>query len=190
MPSSAVEVCNDALDRVGAAPILSLDDNSVSGRLCARNFPLVRDHVLSVYPWNSTTARASLAASLPAPPFGFANRYPLPADCLRVLGIEDEIDLAIRWRVEGREVLTDAGGPLLLRYSARADVGLWSPALGDAVAVRMAARMAFALTGNATLAGNLTALADSALREARRLDAIEASQDDALTTDDWLRARL
>lgn len=109
MTFSAVQICNRALDILGADPVLSLTDNSEAGRLCNRNFAPVRDAVLRAYPWNAAMRRAALPALAEPPSWGFAAAYQLPVDCLRLWRVENE-DCA-DWRVEGRTVVTDMAAP-------------------------------------------------------------------------------
>ncbi len=86
MPS-VVDICNEAMDLLGAATITALTENSKEARLCNRRFSTVRDATLRSHSWNCAIARADLAADSTAPSFGFANQFPLPTDpfCLRVL---------------------------------------------------------------------------------------------------------
>ena len=86
MPS-VVDICNEAMDLLGAATITSLTENSKEARLCNRRFETVRDHVLRAHPWNCAITRKELAKDSDAPAFGFNHQFTLPTDpfCLRVL---------------------------------------------------------------------------------------------------------
>jgi len=187
MTLSAVQICNRALDILGADPVLSLNDNSEAGRLCNRNFAPVRDAVLRAYPWNAAMRRAALPALAEAPAWGFAAAYQLPADCLRLWRVENE-DLA-DWRVEGRTVVSDIAAPLRILYLARLDdPGFFDPLLAEAVAGRLAADLAYRLTGSSALGNQAWSLYQAKLAEARRVDAQEGSAE-ALRAVDWLQAR-
>lgn len=190
MAGSVTEICNRALDLLGARPIVSLDDPTIEARLCGRNYATARDAVLRLYPWNDAAGRASLAADLAAPAFGFANAFTLPIDCLRVVAVEGEVRFRISWRVEGNKVLSDGGAPLLIRYTKRlVDPGLIGPLLADVIAAQLAAVVAFGITNSASRAQEMQALRGLMLREARQVDALEQSQDEQVTADDWSGAR-
>ena len=88
MPS-VVDLCNSALDKAGHGAITSLEDNTKAARLCSRNWPLVRDRVLRVHPWNFAVKRTNLAAHETAPDWGFTAKFPLPSDFLRLLEVRD-----------------------------------------------------------------------------------------------------
>ena len=85
--ASVVDLCNRALDLLGAANITSLTENSKEARLCNGNFDDVRDAVLRSHPWNIAITRRALARDTDTPAFGFSFQYSLPTDpfCLRVL---------------------------------------------------------------------------------------------------------
>lgn len=190
MASSEVAIANRALDALGASPITSLDDDTAAAGACKRNLPLARDYVLRSYPWNCATRRVSLPALVTGPAFGFAKAYQLPSDCLRVFALQDDVLYGQRWRVEGGKLLTDVGAPLYLRYIARVeDVAQWDVMLADVIAARLAASIAFTVTSNAGLAAQMLQAYQQMHAEARRMDAMEASQDEGLTADSWTGAR-
>lgn len=190
MASSEVSIANRALDALGASPITSLDDDTAIAGACKRNIPLARDYVLRSYPWNCATRRASLPALVTGPAFGFSYTYQLPADCLRVIAMQDDVLYGQSWRVEGAQILTNVGAPLRLRYiAALTDVSQWDAMLAEAIALRLAANIAFTVTSSASMAQQMFQAAQLAHAEARRMDAREASQDAALTADLWSSAR-
>ncbi len=57
MPS-VVDICNEAMDLLGAATITALTENSKEARLCNRRFSTVRDATLRSHSWNCAIARA------------------------------------------------------------------------------------------------------------------------------------
>lgn len=190
MASSVVQICNLALDMLGAGPIASLDDPNKAAGLCKRNYELARDAALRAYPWNCARARVSLAASTTAPVFEFTNAFPLPVDCLRVLAVEDEVLVGISWRVEGRSLLANTSGPLRVAYVATVtDPARYDALLVNAIAAHLAALIAFAVTGKDSLSERMLAVATALERKAARIDAREQTQDDAVTADLWSGAR-
>jgi hypothetical protein len=187
MSLSAVQICNRALDILGADPILSLADNTEAGRLCNRNYPAVRDAVIRAYPWNAAMRRAALPALAEAPAWGFAKASEMPTDCLRLWRVADEG--FSDWRVEGRRVVSDIGPPLRILYlAALDDTTLVDPLMGEAIAGRLAADLAYRLAGSTSLASHAWTIYQSKLAEARRVDAQEGTAE-GLVARDWLDAR-
>ena len=104
MPLTDIDLCNEALDLVGASPIQSFADGTIEADVCARLFPNVRDRVLREYPWNCAQTRSTLPLYLHDPAWGFSYAYELPNTpdyCLRVLSIAQN-DEACRDCPEGR----------------------------------------------------------------------------------------
>ena len=181
-----IEICNRALDHLGADSISSLVEGTKAANLCARNYPIARDAVLRASPWNTAMRRAALPALTTAPAWGFAYQYQVPADCLTVTRLEDEDAI---FRVEGRQILTDEGAPLNILYIARiTDTAQFDPALCEAIAARLASDIAYAVTGSATMTQTMLEVYERVLREARGVDAQEGTPE-TFDTDEWLRSR-
>ena len=182
---STVDICNRALQKLGERKITSLDDDVKTARECKRAFELVRDAVFRDHPWNSLLARASLAALSEAPAWGFATQFQLPVDCLRVL----EADTSHDWQVEGRKILSDAGAPLNILYVRQeTDPTQYDLLLVEALAARLAAELAEALTQSNTKKEAAERQYLDVLSRARRADAQEGTARQ-LTRSTWLEAR-
>lgn len=177
--SSVVAICNRALDMLGAEPVTSLDDDTKAARLCARNYEPVRDAVLRAYPWNAAIRRTSLAALSEAPAWGYARQFQLPEGpdpepCLRLLAIDGESEFGLRYKIEGRRILTSEPAPLRILYIARlSDPSQLDPMLADVIATRLAADLSYSLTASAALGQTLMGIYQAKLNEARMTDAEE-----------------
>ena len=87
--SSVVEVCNLALSHLGdSATIASIDppEGSAQAEHCARFYPIARDSLLEMHPWNFATRRVSLAA-LEVPTWAWTYAYAVPVSCVKVLSV-------------------------------------------------------------------------------------------------------
>ncbi|MDH4385133.1 MAG: hypothetical protein QE280_06800 [Caulobacter sp.] len=190
MPASLTAIGNAALARLGQGGILSLDDEDDRARWIRSRIEDVRDLVLRTGRWHFAVARAQLPAEAVAPPFGFARQYPLPADCLQLV---DVVGLPAApggaFALEGGRILTNAAAPLSIRYVRRVvDVAAWDPLFAEAVVCRLAMDLAEKLTQSRSRAEAAARDYQLALREAFRVNAIEAPPE--LTPDgDWLTVR-
>jgi hypothetical protein len=192
--ASATEICNRALTLLGQRPIAALDDGTEPANALGRLYPQTLDYVLRLYPWNSATFMARLAANVVEPMWGYSFAYPLPSDpfCLRVLRLRAEAEQDLHWRLQGREIVSDIGAPLDIVFIGRpSNVGVLDPLLVDAIAHKLAADAAYVITQSDSAVSRMVQLYERALRDAKRVDAREQSQDDRVVDDGpWLSARL
>lgn len=183
--ASAVEICNRALVRLGEDTITALDNDSDRARVCNAIYNEVKETTLSEYPWNCTIYRATLAPLAEAPVWNFAYAYQLPTDpyCLRVL--EANLDITYYpWRVEGRTLVTDAGGSVDIMYIALVqDENQIPPILRELISIRLAAEICYPITGDYKLSASLWQLYDKKKREATLTDGQEGTPRRADSTD-------
>jgi hypothetical protein len=175
MAVSETSICNDALIMIGANTISSLSDNTKEARLCNEQYEKIRDQLLFGHPWNFAIKRIDLAAdpSLPSGYWGHAYAHTLPSDCLRILCIESEDQAP--WVVEGGKVFSDIT-PLNLRYIRKeTDTTKFSKGFEEALAAKLAHRLAYALTQSATAAESVRTQAEELLSKAMSFDGQEGS---------------
>jgi len=186
---STVDICNRALQKVGAAAQLaSLDDDTKEARACRRAYDPVRRSALRLHPWNFALARAGLAALAEAPAWGHAYQYAWPADALRILAVNGDAR-GLEWRVEGRRVLADAGPPLDVLYIRdEADAAVFDAQFREALAHLLAIELAEPITQSNTKKQILEGERDRILAAATRSDALESTPRD-LPEDSWLAVR-
>ena len=185
MPST-VDICNLALQRLGAKPISSLSDDSTAARECNRVYDHARDSELRSHPWNFARKRASLAASSTVPAFGYDLQYPLPADFLRLLPTAEQDD----FQIEDGNILTDDTAPLEVTYIyQQTDPNAFDQTFVDLLVSRIAMDLVEKLTqSNQKLIAAQNRYVASQ-REARRVNAFERTAQ-VPPTDSWITARL
>ena len=177
--ASVVNMCNSALNLLGASTISALTDDTKNARLCNQRYEPVRNRVFRSHAWNCLHKRVQLAQNSAAPVVEYDHAYALPSDCLRVLkvhnGTTDGIQSAIDYKLEGRNIVTDEGTVYLIYVALDTDPNNYDSYLQESISHQLAADLCYAITNNATLANNYMARADERLREARFIDASENS---------------
>ena len=168
--ASTVDICNGALNQLGATTILSLTEDSKNARLCNSRFTQVRDGVFRSHPWNCLQKRIELAQDTTAPAWGFKYAYTLPADCLRLLRI---LDYDSNYKVEGRKILSDTETMKILYVSRVTDPNEYDDSLRETLSSALSADIAFAVTSNNTTATNMYNLFQDKLKDARFIDSTE-----------------
>jgi hypothetical protein len=173
--ASTVDICNGALNQLGATTILSLTEDSKNARLCNSRYTQVRDGVFRSHPWNCLQKRVELAADTTAPAWGFTSAYTLPADCLRLLKI---LDYDSNYKVEGRKILSNASTMKILYIGRITDPNEYDELLRETLSASLAADIAFAVTSNNTTATNMYNLFQDKLKDARFVDSTEGQNVD------------
>ena len=197
--ASVVDLCNRALDLLGAANITALTENSKEARLCNGNFDDVRDAVLRSHPWNIAITRKALPRDSDAPEFGFTYQYTLPTEpyCLRLLSfwnsnVNNEVaayDSNVMFKVEGRKILSNEGTCNIIYIGRVTDTENFDSLLNKAISARLAAEIAYNITGSNSVAQNMLTIYEARLKEAKGVDSMEGYPEQP-QADDFTNIRL
>jgi hypothetical protein len=90
MAVSEVGICNAALAHIGdAATVSSINppEGSVQSEHCQRFYPMARDTLLEMHPWNFSTRRVSSPAERTSETTVWAHAYVLPENPLKVFSV-------------------------------------------------------------------------------------------------------
>lgn len=191
--ASKVSIANRALSKLGEDRILLLTDNTKAARTINQMFDDVLDAELRRHNWKFAIKRDSLPALAIAPAWGYSFQYPLPADFLKLVQVND---LYVRsgtqqalWSVEGGNILTNLSAPLKVRYVYRVtNPGLFDPLFAEALACRLALEACETLTQSETKYNRVAEQYKANLMEALRVDSI-SNPPDELPQGSWLDAR-
>ena len=106
---------------------------------------------------------------------GYAHRFALPTDFVRLMEINGEQVTASDeyFEIEGNYILTDST-EVSIRYIATETISTLGPLLQNAIALRLAAKVAVPLLGSAEKHALMVQLFAKALAEARQVDALES----------------
>ena len=191
--ASVVDICNGALNQLGASTILSLTEDSKNARLCNARYTQVRDSLFRSHPWNCLIRRVELARDTETPAWGFSYQFTLPADCLRVLTI---LNYDYDYKVEGRKILANHDTVKIQYVSRVTDANQYDELLRETISASLAADIAYAVTSSNPTASNMYNLFQDKLREARFVDATEGQnhnpdngQSDIIGASSFINAR-
>lgn len=187
MAASEVDIVNGALRRLGDKPITSLTDDTVRARLANGLFTEVRDSVLRAHPWNCAVNRVELALIVATPSHGYDYQFQLPTDpyCLRILSVNallGDNDPGDEWKVEGRKLLCNSSTAKIRYIGQVTDPNNFDSMLYEAIMLRMAAEMAYPITGSTSVATLMWNLFETKMKEARGVDGQEGTPEQANDT--------
>ena len=202
MSHSQTDICNSALQRVGAATILNITDNSREARACAVAYDSNRRTELRKRKWRFALRRVTLAPDVASPVFEYQYAFTLPSDCLRIVLPAD--NPALDWSVEGRKILTNtfqspflgtanqpavSGPALFLRYVADIeDATQFDPTFYEMLCISLALDICEPLTNSNQKKQTLLAEYREALIAAAKAQAFETLPADP-PADEWWLAR-
>jgi hypothetical protein len=185
--SSNVGIANNALLELGADRITSLDQDTEPARIVKHVFDQERDSLLEEHPWNFAVARAEISLLAEAPTYGFRNAFRLPADCLRVLGVDDE---RAAYRIEDGRLLCDLD-QVKIRYLRKVTNPKEMPAtFRSALSARIAAKIVIKLTASGAAGRErMEILYQRRLRIAKSADALSGGTTPASRPTAFIDAR-
>jgi len=154
MATTTTDVANIALLKLGEELIADLDsDTGRSGLAVAEVFVDTRNEVFRTLPWACLVKRANLVVSETTNYSEFDLIYTLPADCLRALEISvDSASQNIIYRIEGPDLVTDEVDANLRYVAAVETPATWDATLLEAIAIKIATKIAYRITGNPNIA--------------------------------------
>jgi len=149
---SEVSICNQALTALGANTIISLDDDTTEAKLCKTHYAPLRDAVIEAHNWTFATTWVNLAKSADPELSEFANAFPIPADVVRVIFVGEDYDHPnVAWQVQGNSVVTKDTTCKCQVIKIVTDPNKFSPLFVQALAARLSADMAVAITSSRSL---------------------------------------
>lgn len=190
-----VDLANMSLTMLGQQPITALTDDNNRANLADARLADVRDTVLRAHAWNCAIVRASLTEDVTAPTWGYKNRFILPNDFIKLVKTEENTtDYQIESGNEGGTpslyMLTDESELNITYVYKVTDVSKMDVTLKHAIATRLAAEIAIAVSGEVALEGSMMSKYQLILAEAKFEDSSAHSDLETLRGGEWLDARL
>ena len=191
MPVTQVSICNLALIEVGADLISSISQDTKSARLLNAIWDQSRDQVLHDHRWKFAEKRDVLAPTGTAPEFGYAYAYDIPNDCIKIWEVDTDEVLGpddVEWKREGNQILTDESSINVLYVYRHEDYNAWPATFAEAMALKLAAQIAYGLTQSLSLRESLEKKYKEKLALARSFSSTEGLQQ-SFIADEWTNAR-
>jgi len=188
--ASAVEICNRALQKLGAKRITSLTQDSANARACNVAYSPVLKSELRAHNWSFAIKRAELAADATEPEWGKANSFQLPSDFLFLVNDYPEDNLNSKdWEIEGRKILTNDAAPIYIRYVYEVtDPNEMDALFQEAFATQLAQQLCEELTQSNSKKEALSSEYQMIIRSAKKSNAIEKISAES-PEDTWITVR-
>ncbi len=181
-----VQILNNALFTLGGEEILDETDGNIGARVGRQFYPIVRDDLLRKHNWKFAIKRQELAELLANPLWKWAKAFKLPADCLRVIEVQDQ-DLET-WDIEGTAIVTNASACNIKYVSRIKDETKFDASFVETFSLALALKLAIPLTANFQIIQMISKAFKEQLESARTMNAFEAGPT-AFVSNELLNAR-
>lgn len=168
-------ICSQALLKLGAESITSYEDGTAEAEISSSLYPLVRDSLLSSYPWKFAIAQRKLQRLAEVPVADYKYAYLLPPDFLRVIsaGIGGK-GQGIEYTINENRLHTNKG-EVNLTYIFRPVESSFPPFFCEALVARLAAEFCLPLTESASRAELLAKNSEELIKRARLIDSQQST---------------
>lgn len=189
--TSKIQIINFALRLIKQSPIVDIADQNERARVASDMYEPTRQAIFEMCDWHCLRKRATLTKSTEAPAFGFKNKFILPPDCLRVVGVQDEkhgffipylrdmfpddMPPHLTYTVEGRELLTNRDDVHILYISDIEDTTRYDALLTNALEYMLALNMSIPLSADSTLASAIESKLNYFLKAAKARNALDSA---------------
>lgn len=171
MSATDLSICQMAVGFLGMKKFQSLSDTAnKSAVACNLVYESLRDEVQSAHFWNFNTRRETLAQLTNVPLFGAAYAYQVPTNVLHITMLKNP---TVHYEREGDILYTDINPCMVKMLTRVTDTSKFSAGFVLTLAYRIAADLAYALTGSNTVADKMWDKYEKALKSAKGSDGIE-----------------
>ena len=156
MAFTAIQICSNALIRLGANPIQSFDEGTDIATICDTIYTAKKEYMMAVYPRRFTKKFAQLSRLTASPTAQWTYQFALPADRVmsgfaavytsanaRSIPIQD-------YTIIGNKLMSDHP-TLYVEYQAMVDEAIWAPYFVELMTLVMMDEVCFAVTDNVGL---------------------------------------
>jgi hypothetical protein len=172
-----IDIANQALGYLGEQTIATMSENTKEARQVSLHFDQTLREIMEKHRWSVGRKRKRMTRSGATPDFGWSYAHIIPEDCLRVLDLFELSEetptlnpVPIRkFEKEPGLILSNIKhcGLVYIKEVISSDL---SPLLVKALAIKLASKLAIPL-GESRLAGDLSNMADNAIKDAWLSDA-------------------
>jgi hypothetical protein len=174
-----VDLCNKALTYIGEGRIGNMEESTEPAQLCGLLYEQARDEVLSAHPWASSLAYARLAEVVDEENLsGYTHCYQIPTTpgCLQIRRVfsPDSGIIVSDWQRRGDKIYCNAESPALDFIQQIETPKTLTPALAEAMVLRLAYRLSYRLSTDKQLMASLLQMYEFQLQRAKQEEGAEA----------------
>lgn len=175
MSYTDVSLCSKALLKIGAQTITSFQDGTAEAETAANLYPIIRDGLLSSYPWSFAIFQKKLARLDMKPVADYQYAYQLPTEFLRIISAgSGNRGSGIEYRIFENKIYTNSQD-VIITYISKVNENIFPTFFCEALVSRLAAEFCIPLTESSSRAEYLSKKADTEIKQARLIDAQQST---------------
>jgi hypothetical protein len=164
--SQWVDICSEAVVRLGKPPIVSLTEGTAAANFCNLYLGTAIEQILSRANWSAPRKRANLNRLI-GTPIGYAYQYALPNDFIRPVDVQTE---ELPYVIENRSLLTDSETVSMVYVNRPDDVAELPGPLKNLISVYLALKLVAPLVASSEVHNRIFGEYQTANTEAIRSD--------------------
>lgn len=175
MTYTDISLCSNALLKIGAESITSYQDGTAEAEVALNLYPMIRDGLLSSYPWSFAVGQRNLPRLADAPVADFNYAYLLPNDFLRAISAGGSRQgRGKEYRIFENRLHSNAS-EINLTYIFRPHESMFPAFFCETLIAKLASEFCIPLTESTTRAEFLRKIAEDMEKKAHLIDAQQAT---------------
>ena len=176
--TSTVSISNVALAALGANRIVATNEGTEEANLITVHFDQARQYLLSLHPWNFAMKRVQLGQDATKPPFRYDFSYTLPADFMRVVTVQENIDYKIETNGNGDPAIFTNKDEAFIKYVFdQTDVTKWDFHFVELMSAYLTVVLAYAITKSSSVEARAQERFDEKLSKSKFIDGTQDIDD-------------
>jgi hypothetical protein len=147
---SKIDICNLALNKMGAKSIRAFDEDNKLARQCELAYEAYRETLQTKYDWSFCTKYAQLSLLSETGTDTLEYVFALPSDCLRPREVRPFLP-SVNWQRVGRKIFTNISEVYLIYSANITDVSQFPAYFGMALAGQIASQTAVSIVQDTKL---------------------------------------
>lgn len=175
MTYTDISICSNALLKIGAESITSYQDGTAEAEVAANLYPMIRDGLLSSYPWSFAVGQKKLPRLAEPPLADFTYAYLLPNDFLRAISAGGgRFGRGVEYRLFENRLHTNAS-EINLTYIFRPHESMFPAFFCETLIAKLASEFCLPLTESTSRAELLRKVATDLESKAHLIDSQQAT---------------
>ncbi len=170
MTNTKIDLCSQALVKLGAKSIASMDENTTEAMVAQQLYEPTLQNLLSSYPWRFALCQTPLGRLDETPIADYQYAFQMPSNCLRVLSAgQNNKSAGLNYKIVGKKLYTSVP-TVVLTYLCRPEEDTFPPFFNQALVDHLAAEFCLPLTESSNRTEYLKKCAAESIKQARLID--------------------